>query len=284
MRKIITAMMAFRTDPEDATRILLPSDRTDELGIAQRELSQLQKTVHGALRERARLAALGTAVSKINHDLRNILSSARLISDRLADDPSPEVRRITPSLVATIDSAVELCTGTLSFVRDGSTPPRPTVFVLSSLIEELAATPIRGAKEPVEVDARVSGTLLVQADRAQLYRCLLNLARNAAEAGATRLTIDAMAGAGDVSIDVADDGRGITQRARDSLFQAFSASGRPGGTGLGLAITREILRAHGGEIVLVTTGAEGTRFRLSLPAPPPVAKPARLFRSRVSAD
>ncbi|HWK46237.1 MAG TPA: HAMP domain-containing sensor histidine kinase [Stellaceae bacterium] len=287
MRRIIAAMMAFRSDPEDATRILVPSDRADEVGIAQRELSQLQKTVHEALHERARLAALGTAVSKINHDLRNILSTARLISDRLADDPSPEVRRITPSLVAAIDSAVELCTGTLNFVRDGSTPPRPTRLALSSLIDELAAAPIRGPSGVIEIDDRVSATLLIHADRAQLYRCLLNLAHNAAEAGATRLTIDAMISKAmdgrNVAIDVADDGHGISLRARASLFQAFSASGRPGGSGLGLAITREILHAHGGDIVLVATGAEGTRFRLTLPDPTPAAAPARPVRNPVAA-
>ena len=69
----------------------------------------MQETVRQALRQKERLAALGTAVAKINHDLRNILSTARLVSDGLADSAAPEVRRVTPRLVAAIDRAVALC-------------------------------------------------------------------------------------------------------------------------------------------------------------------------------
>ena len=82
----------------------------------------MQETVRQALRHNARLAALGTAVTKINHDLRNILSTARLISDGLADSEVPEVKRVTPRLLAAIDRAVALCTRTLSFTREGARP------------------------------------------------------------------------------------------------------------------------------------------------------------------
>ena len=83
-----------------------------------------------ALGQRARLAALGTAVTKINHDLRNILATARLVTDGLADSAAPEVRRVAPRLLDAIDRAVALCTRTLDFSREGAPPFAPSRFPL----------------------------------------------------------------------------------------------------------------------------------------------------------
>jgi signal transduction histidine kinase len=267
MRRVTAAMIVFREDPEDPGRILAPSKRLDEIGIAERELVQLQESVYHALRQRARLAALGTAVAKINHDLRNILSTARLISDRLADDPSPEVRRVIPSLLAAIDRAIDLCTGTLDFTREGDPPLRLSQFALAELIDDLAAItpPDDGSGTMMQIENRVPASLLIRADRDQLHRILLNLARNAAEAGAKHLLVEAVRVGGLMTIDIADDGPGLNPRARDNLFIPFAGSGRPGGTGLGLAIARELMRAHGGEVTLVETGAAGSRFQLTIP-------------------
>ena len=144
LRRLTASMVAFRADPEDASRDVAPSDRADEIGLAQRELAVMQETVRQALRHNARLAALGTAVTKINHDLRNILSTARLISDGLADSEAPEVKRVTPRLLAAIDRAVALCTRTLSFTREGAPPLRRSRFALSGLVEEIG----RGGRAP----------------------------------------------------------------------------------------------------------------------------------------
>ena len=94
LRRLTQSMVSFRADPEDEARAVLPSRRGDEIGLAQRELAAMQETVRQALRHNARLAALGTAVAKISHDLRNILSTARLMSDSLADSEVPEVKRV----------------------------------------------------------------------------------------------------------------------------------------------------------------------------------------------
>src|SRR5213595_187699 len=83
------------------------------------------------------LAALGTAVTKINHDLRAILATARLVSDGLADSAAPEVRRVAPRLFEAIDRAVALCTRTLDFSREGTPPFSPSRFELLPLIEEI---------------------------------------------------------------------------------------------------------------------------------------------------
>ena len=96
---------------------------------------------------------------------------------------------------------------------------------------------------------------------------MLNLARNAVEAGARRLRFAAVRENGVIAIDIADDGPGLPPKAQDNLFRPFFGSARPGGSGLGLAIARELTRAHGGELTLVSTTGSGTVFRLTLPAP-----------------
>jgi signal transduction histidine kinase len=190
LRRITASMMNFREDPEDASRMISASGRTDEIGVAERELAVLQRTVRQALGQRARLAALGTAVTKINHDLRNILATARLVSDGLATSAAPEVRRVAPRLFDAIDRAVALCTRTLDFSREGAPPLAPRSFPLASLIDEVA--PDLGlSEEAMAIECAIPPDLMIEADRDQLYRVLLNLARNAVEAGARRLRFTA---------------------------------------------------------------------------------------------
>jgi len=273
MRRITDNMIAFRDDPEDASRRIAPTGRRDEIGRAEAELSMLQETVRQALGQRARLAALGTAVTKINHDLRSILSTARLVSDGLADSPAPEVRRVAPRLFDAIDRAVALCTRTLDFSREGAPPFTPSRFELQPLLEEIAPEIAAGDKAP-EIDVSVSAGTTVQADRDQLYRVLLNLARNAIEAGAPHLHLSASQADGTLSIEIADDGPGLPPRAIENLFRPFFGSARPGGTGLGLAIARELMRAQGGDLMLVSSTGAGTIFRLTLPS---VEAPTRVL-------
>jgi signal transduction histidine kinase len=265
MQRITASMMNFREDPEDASRMIAASGRKDEIGVAERELGVLQRTVRQALEQRARLAALGTAVTKINHDLRNILATARLVTDGLAASAAPEVRRVAPRLFDAIDRAVALCTRTLDFSREGTPPLAPRRFPLASLIDEVA--PDLGlSEEGTTIECAIPPDLVIEADRDQLYRVLLNLARNAVEAGARRLRFAAARENGVIAIDIADDGPGLPPKAQDNLFRPFFGSARPGGSGLGLAIARELARAHGGELTLVSTTGTGTVFRLTLPA------------------
>ncbi|HEV8680338.1 MAG TPA: HAMP domain-containing sensor histidine kinase [Stellaceae bacterium] len=265
MRRITASMTLFREDPEDASRRIVPSGRRDEIGSAEQELALLQETVRQALGQRARLAALGTAITKVNHDLRAILATARLVSDGLADSAAPEVRRVAPRLFEAIDRAVALCTRTLDFSREGAPPFTPTRFPLLPLIAEIEPGLATGS-DPVAIERAVPSALTVRADRDQLYRVLLNLAQNAVEAGAQHLRFTAAAVDGAIAIDVADDGHGLPPRARENLFRPFFGSARPGGNGLGLAIARELMRAQGGDIALVESTGNGTVFRLTLPA------------------
>jgi signal transduction histidine kinase len=281
MRRLTASMIEFRADPEDASRMIAASRRKDEIGVAERELAVMQQTVRRALGQRARLAALGTAVTKINHDLRNILATARLVTDGLTASAAPEVRRILPRLLEAIDRAVALCTHTLDFSREGAAPLAPSRFRLAPLIEEVGSG-LAISERDLAIECAVSPDLDLEADRDQLYRVLSNLARNALEAGAPRLRISAARDNGSIAIEVADDGPGLPPKARENLFRPFFGSARPGGSGLGLAIARELMRAHGGDLTLVSSTGTGTVLRLTVPAP--TDRAAKLSRVRVSSS
>ncbi|HLI22885.1 MAG TPA: HAMP domain-containing sensor histidine kinase [Stellaceae bacterium] len=265
MRRLTQGMIKFREDPSDATRVIKPAKRSDELGQAERELAVMQETVRQALNQKERLAALGAAVTKINHDLKNILATMRLLADGIAASPAPELRRVAPGLAAAIDRAVALTTGTLDYTREGAPPLKRSRFALAGLAEEIAEIEFRDSADRFAIDNRIAPSIIAAADRDQLYRVLHNLAQNAAQAGARRLTLRAAESESTLLIEVADDGPGLPPKARENLFRPFAGSARPGGTGLGLAIAREVMRAHGGDIALDETTGAGTIFRLSLP-------------------
>lgn len=256
-------LMAFRENPEDAANVIVPGPRRDEVGIAERELHDMQIAVRSALKQKERLAALGTAVTKINHDLRNILATASMMSERLTMIHDPEVERTAPRLIEAIDRAAELCSQTLAYTREGGPPIHRGPVTLHTLVEQAQAESAP-AGDGVRWINGVPPGLVVRADGEQLLRALVNLGRNAAQAGAATVTVGAERVDGVVVLTVADDGPGLPEKARRHLFQPF-ASTRRGGTGLGLAIAREILTAHRGDLRLADTGPQGTTFRLELP-------------------
>ncbi len=270
MERITESMIRFRQNPEDASRVIVPSDRSDEIGIAQKELAAMQRDLRDALRQKTRLAALGTAVSKINHDLRNVLAVAQLVSDRLAANPDPEVQRLTPRLIVALDRAINLCSRTLRFGRADEPPPDIGPLALRELVEEVGAAVVQPDEAGVRWQNDVPADFVVWADSDQLFRVLLNLGRNATQAMAGRdgaIRIAARRDNGASVIDIGDDGPGLPPVAREHLFEAFTGSARAGGTGLGLAIARDLVRAHGGDIQLLDSGPGGTTFRIVLPGP-----------------
>ncbi|HEV2562459.1 MAG TPA: HAMP domain-containing sensor histidine kinase [Rhizomicrobium sp.] len=272
MRRITTAMVTFKDDPEDASRIIAPSQRRDEIGIAERELAVMQRDIYGFLQQKARLAALGSAVAKIQHDLRNILASAQLASDRLSKVDDPVVQRLAPRLVASIDHAVALATNTLRYGRADENPPQRRRFHLRPLIDEAAEAALAGAAPDriITLVNEIEPTLDIDADSEQLFRIVLNILRNATQAlekqtSAPQIIVSAKRERRHVLIDIADNGPGVPPALRERLFKPFATSARPGGSGLGLAISRDLARAHGGDITLLSTGASGTVFRIDIP-------------------
>jgi signal transduction histidine kinase len=271
LRRITAELAAFRDRPEDATADLSPSSRTDEIGVVERELAGMRLGLRRALQEQTRLAALGAAVGRMSHDLRNLLATAVLVSDRLEASPDPEVRRVGSRLIETLDRAIRLCAATLDYASSRPEPPTPRRLRLVELIERVRGT-LAERREPVRWHVEVDPRLDLVADPDQLHRVLLNLARNAYDAMGERggeLTFKAESAEQEVRLTVSDTGPGIPPRIRERLFEPFAGSTKPGGSGLGLAICRELLRAQGGEIELRATSQQGTIFELYLPARAP---------------
>ena len=270
MTKLTWNIVRFSERPEDPTRIITPSSRRDEIGTAQRELSAMQKELSETLSQKSRLAALGLAVSKISHDLRNMLSSAQLLSDRLIAVKDPTVQRLVPKLIASLDRAIRLCARTLDFGQAQEVPPHRSRFELAPLVAEVGDALGLPRPKLVGWTLDIEEGLEVDADRDQLFRVLSNLCRNAVQALESEggrpgeiMVLARREGAVTV-IEVADTGPGVPERARANLFKAFQSVARKDGTGLGLAIAAELVQAHGGQIALV--GNEGgATFRVTIP-------------------
>jgi signal transduction histidine kinase len=261
LKRITWNMIRFRSHPEDQNRVMRPSTRLDEIGVAERELASMQTTIRDALTQRRHLAALGTAVAKINHDLRGILSSALVVSDRLETSDDPEVRRIAPGILDAIDRAVALCTRTLNYVGHDT----PDLILEDVRLGPVVTEAGFGLPNGANLMNDLEDSLSVHGDRAQLFRIFTNLLRNAAEAGATQITVTGRRIANLVEVTFQDDGPGLPPRALENIFLPFEGSGKAGGTGLGLSIARELARSHGGDLSLLTTGSTGTVFTLTLP-------------------
>lgn len=273
--RLTQAMERFSEDPSDPARRIVPSGRADEIGDAERRLACLQDDLSRTLAEKSRLANLGLAVSKINHDLRNLLASAQLFSDRLATSPDPAVQRIAPKIVATLDRAIAYTSTVLAYGSAREPPPRRRLLRLSRVVDDVAELLGLPGHPVIRFEAQVPPFLEVDADAEQLFRVLMNLARNAIQAleGETepslvrRLVIAAERHGAVVVIRVSDTGPGVPPRAREKLFRPFEGRARPGGTGLGLAVALELVRAHGGSLSLVG-GPPGATFEIIVPDRP----------------
>ncbi|MDE8346591.1 MAG: HAMP domain-containing sensor histidine kinase [Acidocella sp.] len=266
MRIITANIVGFREDPERAGETdlsWLAHRRNDEISEAARQLKSMQDEMRAALWRNARLAALGTSVAKISHDLRNILSSALLVADRLQSAPDPVTQSAAGTLISVVERAAELVSRTVDFAREGPPAIMRSAVPVAALVAEAAAA-IRTTDAGVTVENHVPENLILALDRAQIFRVLINLVRNAVEAGADLIefTVDHFGGV--TRLKIRDNGPGLPLRVQDKLFMPFAGSGRRGGTGLGLAIARDLIRAHGGDLVLADTGPRGTMFVMDL--------------------
>ncbi len=272
MRRVVKSMTDYGKAPEDARYIIEPRARVLELREAEEALSGMQTDLTNALRQKERLAQLGGAVARISHDLRNILSTATLVADRIEHSSDPAVTRAAPKLVGALSRAVNLCESTLTFGKAEEPPPRLSRLTLRPLIDEVIDSERLSMAEgsAVEFLVDVPPALSLRADSEQLFRVVSNLIRNARQAieatgqpGTIELSAHEQ---GDCTvIRVIDTGPGLPKRARENLFAAFQGGARKGGIGLGLAIAAELVRGHGGKIELVRSDEEGTEFRISLP-------------------
>jgi signal transduction histidine kinase len=286
IREMTRSMLAFAAAPEEHDRVIVPESRGDEIGVAERELASMQAQLQRTLSEQRHLADLGLAVSKINHDMRNVLASAQLISDRLRRVKEPSVQAFVPKLVRSLDRAVAYTEGVLAYGRTQEAPPSRRRLRLRQLVDEVHDMLGTDPESGIEFDNRVDSGFEIDADSEQLYRVLTNLCRNAVQAMAAdrdstvvkRLGIAAEREGSVSHILVSDTGPGLPQKARENLFAAFRGAARSGGTGLGLAIAQELVRAHGGTIELLESRGGRTVFSVTIPDQPVTLEQARALR------
>ena len=182
VRRLTTNITQFGADPENAARIITPSGRNHEIGQAETALAIMQESLVRELNQKKHLAALGLAVAKINHDMRNMLASAQLLSDRLANVTDPLAQRLAPKLVATLDRAIRFCQATMTYGRAIDEPPKLRRFALRPLVEEAAESVALQPGCAVEIVDDVPDEIEIVADAEQMFRVLVNLIRNGVEA------------------------------------------------------------------------------------------------------
>jgi len=271
MRRVVDHMTSYQDNPEDATRIIQPRSRVSELMDAEVALHDLQTQLTSSLRQKDRLATLGGAVSRISHDLRNMLTTATLLADRMDMSEDPAVKRTTPKLVTSLNRAINLCESTLAFGKAEEPAPEIRPQRIRPIAEDVAESDrLRAEEGTVELRCDIPEDLVAAIDGEQIFRVLSNLVRNARQAilatdtpGVIDLSAREQEDA--VIIEVRDTGPGLPAKALENIFQPFKGGARRGGTGLGLAIAAELVRGHGGRLELVETGPEGTLFRITLP-------------------
>ncbi|KHA53605.1 sensor histidine kinase [Sulfitobacter geojensis] len=271
IKGVVGHMQRYARAPEDARRIIEPSASITELREAEMALMTLQTDLTQALKQKERLAQLGSAVSKISHDLRNILTSAQLFTDRIEMSEDPVVKRMAPKLVGSITRAVHLCESTLAFGKAEEPGPTLTMALLETVVEDaVEGEKLASGDHAISYAIDVPAGMMVRADAEQLYRVISNLVRNARQALASagqggEISVQADETDSAWIIEVTDTGPGLPAKAQEHLFTPFQGGARKGGSGLGLAIAAELVKGHGGQLVLSRTGASGTQFRMTLP-------------------
>lgn len=275
LQRLTRAMQDFSENPEDSARLFQTSARADEIGDAERRFAEMQETLARTLHQKQRLADLGLAVSKINHDLRNLLASAQLFIERLENVPDPTVRRLAPKILSTLDRAVTYTQAVMAYGKAQEAAPNRRLVRLARVAADVGELLALADHPMIDYDVAIDPALEIDADPEQIFRVLLNLVRNAMqaleavpdEALVCRIQVSAEREGRTVVIRVADTGPGVPASVKATLFRAFQSAARSGGTGLGLAIAAELTRAHGGSVRLEEAGA-GATFRIDWPDRP----------------
>lgn len=277
IQSLTRQIMVFRDQPEDVSRAIQLSGRKDEIGQAEVALGEMEQAVRTALTQQQRLAALGSAVARLAHDLRNSLATAQIVSDRLTASDDPKVRMVAPRLERALLRASRLAEAALRYGRTDEPPPQIERVALAEALAEAAGDSLAPFPS-VPFYNLVGGDVHIAVDRDYLHRILSNLMRNAAQAMTRepdeddepqpppKLTAAAHQEGSRVRLTISDVGPGLPSAVMTRLFQPFSTAQRDDGTGLGLAIAKELARVMGGDLVLSSSTSQGTAFELILPA------------------
>ena len=247
-----------------------------ELGSAFDNMRQQLLESQRKQLEAERLAALGRAAGSISHDLRHQLAAVVANAEFLynvdelnfdREEIYSEVRRGASQMTELIDSLVEV-----SREKPMVVPvPADLSQVVRKAAESVQASPdFRGINIAIHQRGSAGGVF----DPRKLERVFFNLLLNACEAcnnGDARVTVEIAGSEDRLECRVGDNGTGVPESIRASLFEPFVSEGKTNGTGLGLAIAKKIVEDHGGEISLEKTSKEGSVFLIRLPRKAPTS-------------
>ena len=273
INRVVHHIAAYKEAPEDIAKLIEPGAGIQELFEAEVALREMQVALSASLKQKDRLATLGGAVAKISHDLRNMLTTAQLLADRVEMSKDPAVKRVAPKLLNSLTRAINLCESTLNFGKAEEPEPARTEFLIGQVVNDVVESEMLAIPDgSIEFKVSTPEGLKVWADAEQIFRVLSNLVRNARQAILASkkpgiITISSESTDRGWSIEVTDSGPGMPSKALDKLFKPFEGGMRIGGSGLGLAIASELVKGHGGKLELTKTGDSGTSFVITMPKP-----------------
>lgn len=212
------------------------------------------------------LAEVGRSVRKLAHDLRNALTTAQLLADRLSASDDEAVNVSANVITRSLDRAIGMCQETVNIDQvTGETLNRER-FLLDDVVEEVIATVVLPSGLGTRLVFDPENSTIMDADFDQIYRILINLVRNASEAGATEVRISGRREGGHAELVVEDDGPGLPDFIRKNLTREKPELSS-GSSGLGLMICCELAERHGGRVEIEHSDRSGTRFRITIPDP-----------------
>lgn len=237
--RVISSMMRFRNNPEDASNVITPNASISELREAETALHDMQMQLIASLRQKERLASLGGAVSKVSHDLRNILTTTQILADRLEMSDDPKVQKMAPKLLNSLSRGINLCERTLTFGKADEPEPEIHSINLKTIVDDVIENDaLRDADESVQLISTVPHDTQISADPEQMFRVLTNLVRNARQAiegtgkrGIVSVSADVVEDG--VNIIVRDTGPGLPEKPGSFCFSHFKAAQGAGGRAWG---------------------------------------------------
>jgi PAS domain S-box-containing protein len=263
-----------RDVPVDVTLSTIRDQEGKLIGYSSviRDISE-RKRLEEKVLQAERLATVGRMAAKVAHDIRNPLSSISLNVELLGDEvanlsqaSNEEIRELLNSIASEVDRLAQMSEEYLEFARIPKLKLQPTDA--NQLFAELVKrSSLELAAKGITLSTRYQeGLPLIKVDRAQMYRALQNLLRNAIEAmpNGGVLTLSTERDGDCVLMRVADTGVGIEEQELPKIFEPFHST-KEFGTGLGLTITRHVVEEHGGAVSCRSKVGVGTEFTIVLP-------------------
>lgn len=268
LRELATAAHAVAEGELDTSVPTGGSAEVERVAEAFNTMTERLRRTLDQLASREALAAVGKFAAALAHEVRNPLSAIRVNLQRAEErmDDSPD-RTLVGRALGSIERLERTVTGALRVARGGRVTLEPldlhTVLVgaIKSAEPEFARRGLR-----LETELASQRGLRVLGDAAALEQVFLNLLLNAAQASVagSRVRVRARREGVRTEVEVWDEGAGFSQEALERAFEPFFST-KSEGTGLGLAVARQIVSAHGGEIVIDRRATAGTIVRVRLP-------------------